>query len=130
MRITKVVSQVTAGLLCAVLLFGGLPLNAASSSEELRHEAFLRGGQAIAVALTASAENAVVSKAIEAEVPAALPAPAPVPAKRQAGKSGGMHKGLWAALIGGFAVSGYIVYWAATGPGASVRNCSSANCKN
>ena len=124
MKITKTVLRFSASLLCAVLIFNGLPLQAAGASEELRHEAFLRGGTAIFVALNANDAAPVVGKAITSEAPAAAPAPAPAPAKRQNGKSGGMSKALWGVLIGGFAVSGAIVYWAATGPGASIRNCS------
>ena len=50
MKSTKFVSRVVISMLCAVLIFNGLTLNAAGSGE-LRHEAFLRGGEAIAVAL-------------------------------------------------------------------------------
>lgn len=124
MKITKTVLRFSASLLCAVLIFNGLPLNAASASEELRHEAFLRGGTAISVALNANGAAPVVSKALTSEAPAAVPAPAPVPAKRQASKVGGLSKTMWGVLIGSFAVAGGIVYWAANGPGASVRNCS------
>ena len=124
MKITKAVLRFTTSLLCAVLIFNGLPLNAAGSSEALRHEAFLRGGTAISVALNANETAPVVSKAILDEAPSALPAPPPAPAKPQSSKSGGMSKAMWGVLIGGFAVAGGIVYWAATGPGASIRNCS------
>ena len=123
MKITKAVLRITTSLLCAVLIFNGLPLNAAGSSEELRHEAFLRGGNAIAVALNANETAPAVSKAIVDDASAALPAPAPAPAQKGDKKSG-MSKWMWASLIGGFAVAGGIVYWAATGPGASIRNCS------
>lgn len=126
MKITKAVLHITSSLLCAVLVFSGLPLNAAGPSEELRHEAFLRGGNAIAVALNANETAPAVSKAILEDASAALPAPAPAPAKQAARKSG-MSKGMWALLIGGFAASGFIVYWAATGPGASIRNCSTCS---
>jgi hypothetical protein len=122
MKITKAVSRITVSLLCAVLLFNGLPLNAAGSSEELRHEAFLRGGKAISVALAASAPS-LVSKSIEEAMPPAPPAPKPP----QAGGSTTMSKPMWALLIGGFAASGIIVYKVATGPGASVRNCSTCS---
>jgi hypothetical protein len=133
MKITKAVSRVIVSLLCAVLIFNGLPLNAAGSGEELRHEAFLRGGDAITAALKAPVENTPVSKAL-IEVPAAPPTPAaaaaPAPARAQAGSARGMSKWVWAALIGGFATGGIIVYSVATGPGASVRNCSSPGCKD
>ena len=114
---TKAVSKVVVSLLCAVLIFNGLPLNAAGSGEEIRHEAFLRGGNAISVALNAPTANApVVSKALVEETSAAVP-PAPAPAPRQAGGSSkGMSKWVCAALIGGFATGGAIVYWVATGP--------------
>ena len=123
MKITKAVSRVITSLLCAVLIFNGLPLNAAGS-EELRHEAFLRGGDAISAALNMPAETApTVSKAIVNEaLPAMPPAPAPAPARQDSSK--GMSKWMWATLIGGFAAGGAVVYWVATGPGASIRNCS------
>jgi hypothetical protein len=122
MKITKAALRITTSLLCAVLILNGLPLNAAGSNEELRHEAFLRGGAAISVALTAPEAVPAVSKAIATSSTPALPAPAPVPAKQD--KKDGMPKWLWASLIGGFAAAGGIVVWAATGPGASIRNCS------
>jgi hypothetical protein len=60
---TKAGSKVVVSLLCAVLIFNSLPLNAAGAGEEIRHEAFLRGGNAISVALNAPTDNApVVSK--------------------------------------------------------------------
>ena len=121
---TKAVSKVVVSLLCAVLIVNSLPLNAAGAGEEIRHEAFLRGGNAISVALNAPTDNApVVSKALVEETAAAVP-PSPAPAPRQAGSSKGMSKWVWAALIGGFATGGAVVYWVATGPGASIRNCS------
>jgi len=120
MKITKAVSRITVSLLCAVLIFTGLPLNAAGPSPEAR-EAFLRGGNAIAAALTVSESKPAVSKAIEESIPATPPAPKPAP---QAKSSAGLSKPMWALLIGGFAASGAIIYWAATGPGASIRNCS------
>jgi hypothetical protein len=120
MNITKAISRITVSLLCAVLIFNGLPLHAASSAEELRHEAFLRGGDAISAALSAPAETipAVSKAAIEEALPAMPPAPRPQ------GTSSKLSKKMLVILIGGFAASGAIVYWAATGPGASVRNCS------
>jgi hypothetical protein len=124
MKITRAVLRITVSLLCAVLIFNGLPLHAAGPSEELRHEAFLRGGQAIANALTVNSEPPVVIARLMEEPRAAMP-PAPAPAPRpQAVKKSGMSKLMWASLIGGFAVGGAVVYWVATGPGASIRNCS------
>jgi|RhiMetdeSRZDD1v2_1073273.scaffolds.fasta_scaffold184000_2 hypothetical protein len=127
MKNTKAVSKVIVSLLCTVLLFNSLPLNAAGAGEEIRHEAFLRGGNAISTALnTPTATAPVVSKALVEETSAAVPpAPAPAPARRQ-DSSKGMSKWVWAALIGGFATGGAVVYWVATGPGASIRNCSSS----
>jgi len=123
MKITKAVSRITVSLLCAVLILSGLPLNAAGPSTELRHEAFVRGGNAIAVALNVSEDKPAVSRAIAESIPAAPPAPAPAPAP-QTKTSAGLSKPMWAVLIGGFAASGLVIYWAATGPGASIRNCS------
>ena len=133
MNVTKAVSRVIVSLLSVVLIFNSLPLNAAGSGEEIRHEAFLRGGNAISTALnTPTATAPVVAKALVEETSAAVP-PAPAPAPRQAGSSKGMSKWAWAALIGGFATGGAVVYWVATGPGASIRNCSntalSSKCK-
>jgi len=127
MKITKAVSRITISLLCAVLIFNGLPLNAAGPSEELRHEAFMRGGKAISAALNAPEAAPLVSKSIEEAMPPAPPTPAP--AKPQASTSK-MSKKMWGILIGGFVASGAIVYSAATGPGASIRNCSSPGCKD
>jgi hypothetical protein len=127
MNVTKAFSRVIVSLLSVVLIFNSLPLNAAGSGEEIRHEAFLRGGNAISAALNAPTATApVVSKALVEETSAAAvpPPPAPAPAPRQAGSSKGMSKWAWAALIGGFATGGAVVYWVATGPGASIRNCS------
>ena len=127
MKITKAVLRITTSLLCAVLLFNGLPLNAASSAEELRHEAFMRGGKAISTALYTPEKPAAVAKAIEEPLPPAppTPIPAPAPAPQASGKSSsGMSKPLWLALIGGFAASGILIYSIANGDGASVRNCS------
>jgi len=123
MMITKAVSRITVALLCGVLLLNGLPVYAASSAEELRHEAFMRGGKAISTALSSPEKAPAVSKAIEESVPAASPAPAPVPPP-QAKTSSGMRKPLWIALIGGFTAAGIALYTIANGPGASVRNCS------
>ena len=69
MKINKAVSRITVSLLCAVLILSGLPLNAAGPSAEARHEAFLRGGNAIAVALNVSEDKPAVSKAIAESIP-------------------------------------------------------------
>src|SRR2546421_2732138 len=103
MKITKAVLRITISLLCAVLLFNGLPLSAASPAEGLRHEAFMRGGKAITEALGTPESTPTVSKAIEETLPAAPPAPAPAP---QVKTSSGLSKPMWVALIGGFAASG------------------------
>ena len=109
----------TAGLCIAFLLNATQMWAAGPTSEELRREAFVRGGSAIAVALNAKAEvEPVTSTAVGKTV---LPAP-PRPAAPQPGI--GMNKWVWVALITGFAVSGGLIYHYATGPGASVRNCS------
>jgi hypothetical protein len=50
------------------------------------------------------------------------PAMPPRPAPPQGGP--GLSKAVWIGLIAGFAVSGALIYHYATGPGASVRNCS------
>lgn len=65
----------------------------------------------------------LVSKAIEEGIPAAPP-PRGLPQDPSASPRKGMSKVTWAALIAGFAVTGVLVYHYATGPGASVRNCS------
>jgi hypothetical protein len=122
MKITKAVLRITVSLLCAVLIFNGLPLNAAGPSAELRHEAFLRGGNAIAAALNTSESAPAVSKAIEEAMPAAPPSPAPK--APQAKSSSSLSKPMWALMIGGFAASGIVIYKIANGPGASIKNCS------
>ena len=121
MKITKAVLRITVSLLCAVLIFNGLPLNAAGPAEAVRHEAFMRGGNAIAVALNVPESTPAVSKSIEEAMPATPPSPAPLP---QAKSSSSLSKPMWALLIGGFAASGIIIYKVANGPGASIRNCS------
>ena len=125
MKITKAVSRFTVSLLCAVLIVSSFPVLAAGPSEELRHEAFVRGGNAISAAL--NAENApVVSKAIEEGMPASPPPPAPRQAATKSATSSNtsMSKPMWALLIGGFVASGIVIYKVAAGPGASIRNCS------
>jgi hypothetical protein len=125
MKITKAVSRITVSLLCAVLIFSGLPLNAAGPSAELRHEAFLRGGTAIAAALTTSESTPAVSRAIEEAMPAAPPSPAPKAPQASSGSK--LSKPMWAVLIGGFAASGIIIAKIASGPGASIKNCSTCS---
>ena len=75
MKITKAALRITTSLLCAVLIFNGLPLSAASPAEGLRHEAFLRGGTAISTALNTRETTPVVTKAFDGPAPAAPPAP-------------------------------------------------------
>ena len=125
MKITKAALRITTSLLCAVLILNVLPLSAAGPAEELRHEAFMRGGKAINLALNATENAPAVSKAIGEAIPAAPPTPTPAPAPQSSGSS--LSKPMWALLIGGFAASGIIVYKVATGPGASVRNCSTCS---
>jgi hypothetical protein len=94
---------------------------AGMTPEELRREAFVRGGNAIAEALNARTEPpAAVSGAVEEAIPPTMP-PKSAPQESQ---PGGMNKLVWAGLISGFVVSGILIYHYATGPGASVRNCS------
>jgi hypothetical protein len=117
------VSKITVVLLCTFILLQGLSLEAAGPSEAVRHEAFMRGGKAIAVALT------VPSARTEGPLPAAEavpPAPRALPPAPQ-GSSSSMSKPMWALLIGGFAASGIIIYKIASGPGASIRNCSTCS---
>ena len=122
MKITKAALRITTSLLCAVLIFNGLPLTAAGPAEELRHEAFMRGGKAISTALNTPEKAPVVSKAIEESMPAVPPPPVPAPQAKSSSTS--MSKPMWIALIGGFTASGILIYRIASGPGASVRNCS------
>lgn len=108
-------------VLSVALLSGSIPACAeAPSLEELRYEAFLRGGEAIRAALNAKSDTrpAVVSKAFTE----ALPARAPIP--QVSGEGGGINRLVLGGLITGFVVSGILIYKYATGPGASVRNCS------
>jgi hypothetical protein len=99
------------------LLFAGGP-----AYERLRKEAFLRGGDAIAAALTVRNDTELTARmAVNKPIPPPLPRPAMEP---QAPADRGMSKLLWTGLIAGFAASGVLVYHFATGPGASVRNCS------
>jgi hypothetical protein len=110
-------------VLCAALLFNAFPVfSAGAAGEELRREAFFRGGDAIRTALNARPDNQplVVARNIAEPIPASPPARAP----QEKPKSGAKSKLMWAGLIAGFTVSGILIYHYATGPGASVRNCS------
>jgi hypothetical protein len=119
----KLFSRSIVTMLCVMLMLHTLPAYPAEkSSEELRREAFLRGGDAIRVALNAKPDSEpLVSGRIAEAIPPTRP-PAPVPQDKP--KGGGMSKAGWVALIGGFTVSGILIYHYATSPGASVRNCS------
>jgi hypothetical protein len=122
MKVSKMVMRHVVGILSFALVFASIPVSAAApTAEELRKEAFVRGGSAIGDALNAKVETApLLPAAMEEAIPPKAPAPAPAPQEGQPG----MHKAVWAALIGGFVVSGILIYHYATGPGASVRNCS------
>jgi hypothetical protein len=104
------------------LLISATPLWAGGPSiEELRKEAFLRGGQAIAVALNTKTEPVVTAGKVVTEVTPVPTAPLLVPPQA---REKGMSKFAWVGLVAGFAVTGALVYHFAAGPGASVRNCS------
>jgi hypothetical protein len=111
--------------LLVLMIIGNTQAHAAGPAfDELRKEAFLRGGSAITTAL-----HAVVSREPNTASSAAvhIPRPAlPVNEARvlQGPADKGMSKLLWVGLIAGFAAAGGLVYHFATGPGASVRNCS------
>jgi hypothetical protein len=92
--------------------------------ERLRKEAFLRGGNAIAAALTTRTDELKVPVTFTEKIPTPLPRPVPGP---QGSADKGMSKLLWTGLIAGFAASGFLVYHFAAGPGASVRNCGTCN---
>jgi len=120
MKLNGTLCRVIAGLTAVVLLGATQVWAAELSREELRREAFVRGGQAIAAALNAKAEvEPFVLEAVGENVP---PSPPRTPAPQSSGT--GMSKWVWAGLIAGFAASGALIYHYATGPGASVRNCS------
>jgi hypothetical protein len=89
--------------------------------ERLRQEAFLRGGNAIAAALTSRGYEEKATVVFSERIPTPSPRPVPGP---QGPADKGMSKLLWTGLIAGFAASGVLVYHFAAGPGASVRNCS------
>jgi hypothetical protein len=111
----KGIAAVVIGLLLSQsqLYAGGL------AYEHLRKEAFLRGGDAIRVALVAKSAPEVSER-----IPMPSPRPGPSP---QAPGDKGLSKAAWIGLIAGFATAGALVYHYAVGPGASVRNCSTCN---
>ncbi len=113
--------QRSIALVCVVLLFQSASIYAVGPSvEELRDEVFLRGGKAIHRALYAQPElSRLLSRELEANIP-----PGPPPAAQEENRSRGMSKWAWAGIISGFVVAGALIYYYATGPGASVRNCS------
>jgi hypothetical protein len=120
MKITACTSRFATKLLCFVLILTTTPLYAGTREKE-SHEAFMRGGKAIAAALEPEPRSFV---------PAAVAADAPVPPPRvpqMTSSSRGLSKPMWATLIGGFAASGIIIYKIATGPGASIRNCGTCS---
>lgn len=103
-------SRFTAWLLIVVTTLGAVNLFAESgarSAEEARHEAFLRGGDAIADALTArSATPITLATLLPPNQPASPPAPSPVPQPPQTeGKN--HHLMMWI----GIAVTGTIAVY-------------------
>lgn len=109
-------------LLSIRFVLGETPLYGEGAAyERLRKEAFLRGGNAIAAALTTKTYEEKAPVAFTERIPTPLPRPVPGP---QGPADKGMSKLLWTGLIAGFAASGVLVYHFAAGPGASVRNCS------
>jgi hypothetical protein len=122
MKMSKMFMRHVVLVLSIALVSASMPVYAAGPTpEELRHTAFVRGGNAIGEALNAKPEaTTLVSAALEESIPAKAPVPTPRPQEGQ----GGMNKVLLTTLIAGFVVSGILIYHYATGPGASVRNCS------
>lgn len=109
-------------LLLVRFLLGETPLYGENAAyERLRKEAFLRGGNAIAAALTSKPFEEKAPVAFSERIPTPTPRPVPGP---QGPADKGVSKLLWTGLIAGFAASGVLVYHFAAGPGASVRNCS------
>jgi hypothetical protein len=95
---------------------------AVPSYEAARHEAFARGGAAIHEALNYKEEpKAPSARAIEDNIQPPEPAKALPPAGSERS-----HMPVWqyGALAGAFTVMGILLYHWATGPGASIRNCS------
>ena len=106
-------------VLSVALLINSVPAYAAGpSAEALRHEAFLRGGNAIAEALNAKTEAPAMAQPARENTRQTKSVTVPEESKK------GMNKFALGSLIGGFAASGMLIYHYATGPGASVRNCS------
>jgi hypothetical protein len=90
--------------------------------ETARHKAFTRGGTAIHEALNYKEDTKAPSaRAIEDTIQP----PSPAMALPKAG-SERQHMPVWqyGALVAGFTVMGILLYHWATGPGASIRNCS------
>lgn len=118
----KFVTRFTVTILCVVLMLCTVPVySAEKKTEELRREAFLRGGEAIRAALDAKKDSEPL---VSRRIAETIPTPPPKPAPQDRPKGGGMSKAAWAGLIAGFTVSGILIYHFATSPGASVRNCS------
>lgn len=92
------------------------------SYEAARHEAFARGGAAIGDALNYKEDSKVnVARAVEENVPPVPPAPSTPQANKESNR---MAPWKYGALAAGFTVMGILLYHWATGPGASIRNCS------
>lgn len=122
MNHAKLFSRSIITVLCAALMLHTIPVySAGTNTEELRHEAFLRGGNAIRAALNAkSYSEPLAGKNVAKAIPATPPAVVP----QEKAKTGGMSKAAWVALIAGFTASGILIHHFATAPGASVTNCS------
>lgn len=119
----RILRHLVARISIALLLNVSVVWAAGTSTEALDKEAFRRGGTAIATALNARTETIPVAvKAPGEPIPRALtPPPAPQTTEPR------MSRWLWTGLLVGFAATGALVYHYATGPGASVRNCSTCN---
>jgi hypothetical protein len=116
MKVRNFASRLATKSLCFVLILATTPLYAGPREKE-SHEAFMRGGKAITVALEPAARS-TVPPAVATEMPAPSPR-----TPQMTTSSRGLSKPMWATLIGGFAVSGIIIYKIASAPGASIRNC-------
>ena len=122
MRNKKFIRSVSLVMIALFLSATMVQAAEAPSYEAARHAAFARGGTAIHDALNYKEEpKAPSAQAIEDNVPP----PATAPALPQSGAERS-HMPAWqyGALIGGFTVMGILLYHWATGPGASIRNCS------
>jgi hypothetical protein len=116
-------------LLVSVLLLSATFAQAAAppTYEAARHEAFARGGTAITQALNYKEDaKASTPRAVEESDPATPPAPVPPQAATDNTRR---HMPAWqyGALAGAFTVMGILLYHWATGPGASIRNCSTCS---